>query len=192
MGRTPLSRKSSEPSKRKTVGASAALEGVKKSIARKRRSLLEISSAVTSGLMHASQPYEDYVPAEVPDYIPFEPPPDFYAASPCATQKALDSEVKQIAPHATALIGEVAARMRQNVCEASAKGKLAVVTAATRLKENVLDGVEEVKASVRDASKIQWKSEIKKEVFMLQSSASTATTDSLIDGSTVAIGQVGD
>ena len=80
MGRTPLSKKGSDRRKSAASGSSA-LEGVKKSIARKRRSLLELSSTVTSGLMQSSAPYEDFVP-----FAPQSPPgadPATHWTRPC-------------------------------------------------------------------------------------------------------------
>ena len=160
MGRTPLSKKPSDRRKSAVASGSGALEGVKKSIARKRRSLLELSSSVTSGLMQSSAPYEDFVP--------FAPPSPESAPPAAPVQTALSSEVKQSVPHAAVVIGEVAARVTKNVREASVKSKSAVATAAARVKDNVLEGVQEVTAGMRDAAKIPWRSEMKKEVLSLQ------------------------
>lgn len=139
MKRTPSSRND----RRKSVAASgpSALEGVKKSFARKRRSLLELSSNVTSGLLNTSQPYEEFVPVHGPEYVPFNPKTNLEKSSQLdASQTALIPESRNALPNATAVISQVAARVKQNVRDASVKGKAAVVTAATRLKENVLEG----------------------------------------------------
>lgn len=160
MKRTPLSRRSSErPKPTPPTSNPGALDGVKKSIARKRRSLLELSSAVTSGLMQASQPYEDYVPAVQPEYIPFEREADEPAPAP-PPQTALVVEAKQEA----GVISQVAAKIKQNVHEATVKGK----TVVAKIKENVIESVQEVREGVREVSKIQWRSELKKEVVAMQ------------------------
>eukprot|EP00966_Prymnesium_polylepis_P282902 6536516-Prymnesium_polylepis.1 len=172
MSRTPLSKKKSSDRRKSAVGH-GALEGVKKSIARKRRSLLELSSTVTSGLLQSSAPYEDFVP--------FAPPSPEAAPPAAPAQTALTTEVKQNAPPAAAVLSEVAARVKHNVREASVKGKAVVATAAARVKENVIESVQEVTAGMREAAKIQWRSEMKKEVLSLQVCARSGES-AAIDG----------
>lgn len=163
MRMTPLSRLSS--GRRQTSASKSSgpiLRGVKKSFAAKRRQLTELSSQLTSGLLAAGAPYEDYVPVPSPEKR--ENKENVSLPASASELEHSNTLASQIAP--TPALADVAIRITKQVHRVAAQ-----------VKAKVKEGVTLVADSMNDVASIQWHKEVRDEVVGATQAVQKAASD---------------